>query len=132
MRVSVEGDSPSAKALRGYLARHDFHLTGHRPDLVVRIEERDNAAHPILAGNHGELEQKVLRHLRKNTAMPIEMRTLSDGGGTVIGIVVPPTEIQRQAVETAVFRALLEISGQREQRSKKRSWKQILFGGKKK
>ena len=27
MRILVAGDSPSAKALRGYLARHDFHLT---------------------------------------------------------------------------------------------------------
>jgi hypothetical protein len=32
MRILIAGDNPTAKALRGYLARHDFYLTSHAAD----------------------------------------------------------------------------------------------------
>jgi hypothetical protein len=48
MRVLIEGDDATAKALRGYLARHDFHLTSHAPDFAVRIEEQAGAVRPLI------------------------------------------------------------------------------------
>ena len=45
MRILIAGDNPTAKALRGYLARHDFHLTSYAPDYTVRIDED-----PLTAG----------------------------------------------------------------------------------
>ena len=124
MRVLITGDCPPAKAVRGYLARHDFHLTGQAPDLTVRIEEQSGAVRPLINSIPGELEQAILRHLRKQTSTPLELHT---GGGVesdrAIRIVVPPNEDERRAVEISVFRALLEISGQRE----KRPWWQVLL-----
>lgn len=122
MRVLILGDSPAAKALRGHLARHDFHLTSYQPDATVRIEEQLDAVHPMLDGIHCELEQAILRHLRKQTATPIEIHT---AGGVEsdreVRIVVPATDKERCAVEVAVFRALLDISGQ-SFGSQKRAW----------
>ena len=113
MRVDVQGDCPSAKALRGYLARHDFHLTGRWPDFTVRIEEQDGVANLLLDSIDSELEQAILRHVRKHTATPIEIRT---AGGVAsdreVRIVLPPDEAERRAVEIGVFRALLDISKQ--------------------
>jgi hypothetical protein len=115
MRVLVTGDCPTAKALRGYLARHDFHLTHHHADLTLRIEEDAGIVHPLLDSIHCELEQAILRHLRKQTATPIEIHT---AGGVesdrAVRIVVPAAEPERRAVEVSVFRALLEISGQQD------------------
>ena len=115
MRVLIAGDCVTAKALRGYLARHDFHLTSHAPDFAVRIEEQPGAVRPLIAAIPGELEQTILRHLRKQTATPIEIQTA--GGGEddrTVRIVVPPNEAERRAVEVSVFRALLEVSRQKE------------------
>ena len=124
MRVLIAGDCPTAKAVRGYLARHDFHLTGHAPDLTVRIEEQPGALRPILSSIPGELEQAILRHLRKQTSSPLEIHTGSGiESNRAVRIVPPANEDERKAVEISVFRALLEISGQRE----KRPWWQILF-----
>lgn len=124
MRVLIAGDCPTAKVLRGYLARHDFHLTGHAPDLTVRIEEQSGAVRPLVDGIPGELEQAIVRHLRKHTATPLEMHTGSGiESDRAVRIVVPPNEDERRAVEISVFRALLEISGQRE----KRRWWQVLL-----
>ncbi|HKW96609.1 MAG TPA: hypothetical protein VJN43_02700 [Bryobacteraceae bacterium] len=123
MRVLILGDSPAAKALRGHLARHDFHLTSYQPDATVRIEEQPDAARPMLDGIHCELEQAILRHLRKQTATPIEIHT---AGGVEsdreVRIVVPATDEERRAVEVAVFRALLDMSGQSIRGSQKRAW----------
>ena len=77
MRVLIAGDNPTAKALRGYLARHDFHLTNHAPDYTVRIDEDPSAVRPSLDGILSELEQAILRHLRKQTATPIEIHNAS-------------------------------------------------------
>jgi hypothetical protein len=113
MRLLILGDNPTAKGLRGSLARYDFHLTGHQPDYTVRIEEQSGVIRPVLDSIHCELEQTILRHLRKQTATPIEIQT---AGGVEsdreVRIVVPPVEEERRAVELGVFRALLEISGQ--------------------
>jgi hypothetical protein len=123
MRVLILGECPSAKVLRGYLARHDFHLTSYQPDLTVRIEEQADAVRPLLDSIHCELEQAILRHLRKQTATPIEIHT---AGGVEsdreVRIVVPPGEQERRAVEIGVFRALLEISGQDAVVSSKPAW----------
>jgi len=128
VRILVAGDSPSAKALRGYLARHDFHLTESYPDFTVRIEEREGVQRLLLDSIHCELEQAILRHLRKQTATPIEI--LTSGGvqsDREVRIVAPPHEDERRAVELSVFRALLEIS---RQPLPKRSWWQVLQRGK--
>ncbi len=125
VRILVAGDCPTAKALRGYLARHDFHLTDRDADLTVRIEEDAGAVRPLVDSVHCELDQAILRHLRKQTATPIELHT---AGGVesdrMVRIVVPPVEQERRAVEVSVFRALLEISGQQDRASddKKPSW----------
>jgi hypothetical protein len=124
MRVLIEGDCTTAKALRGYLARHDFHLTSHAPDLAVRIEEQASAVRPLIAALPGELEQAILRHLRKQTATPVEIHTAGRAeGDRAVRIVVPPHEAERRAVEVSVFRALLEVSGQKE----KLPWWKALF-----
>lgn len=125
MRILVAGDNPTAKALRGYLARHDFHLTNHAPDYTVRIDEDPNGVRPSLAGIPCELEQTILRHLRKQTATPIEIHSLTGvQSDREVRIVAPPIEEERHAVEVAVFRALLEISGQKDaaQASERRPW----------
>ena len=124
MRVLIAGDCVTAKALRGYLARHDFHLTSHAPDFTVRIEEQSGAVRPLIAAIPGELEQAILRHLRKQTTTPIELHPAA--GGEVrwaVRIVVPPHESERRAIEVSVFRALLEVSGQQE---KLPWWKALL------
>ena len=126
MRVLVSGDCPTAKALRGNLARHDFHLTGHFPDFTIWIEEQPGLERPLLDSVDSELEQAVLRHLRKQTATPVEIQT---AGGIEsdreVRIVVPPIEAERRAVEVGVFRALLELSGQAETAGK--SWWRALI-----
>lgn len=113
MRIHVAGDCPAAKTLRGYLARHDFHLTDYQPDFTIRIEEQASQARPVLDSIHCELEQAILRHMRKQTPTPIEIHT---AGGVAsdreVRIVVPPVEGERRAVEVGVFRALLEVSKQ--------------------
>jgi hypothetical protein len=123
MRVNVTGDCPPAKVLRGYLARHDFHVTDRWPDFTVRIEEEAGRAKPALDSIHCELEQAILRHLRKQTATPIEIHT---AGGVEsdreVRIIVPPVEEERRAVEVGVFRALLEISKQPCGRARGSSW----------
>ena len=125
MRILIAGDNPTAKALRGYLARHDFHLTSHAPDYTVRIDENPSAVRPSLESVHSELEQAILRHLRKQTVTPIEIHHASGvASGREVRIVAPPAEEERRAIEVAVFRALLEISGQKDAADtrEKRPW----------
>lgn len=122
MRVLIAGDNPTAKALRGYLARHDFHLTSHAPDYTVRLDEEPGAVRPSLAGIPGELERAILRHLRKQTGTPIEIHNASGvASNREVRIVAPAAEEERRAVEVAVFRALLEISGQEHAADAKKS-----------
>ena len=128
MRVLIAGDCVTAKALRGYLARHDFHLTSHAPDFTVRIEEQPDAVHPLIAAVPGDLERAILRHLRKQTVTPIELHPAAGRETQTVRIVVPAHEDERRAVEMSVFRALLEVSGQRE----KIPWWKVLFSRKKK
>ena len=129
MRVLIEGDCVTARALRGYLARHDFHLTSYAPDFAVSIEEQSGAVRPRIAALPGELEQAILRHLRKQTATPVEIHTAGRAeGDRAVRIVLPPHEAERRAVEVSVFRALLEVSGQKEQLP----WWKILFSRKRK
>ncbi|HLM99547.1 MAG TPA: hypothetical protein VK335_09715 [Bryobacteraceae bacterium] len=126
MRVLIAGDGPTAKALRGQLARHDFHLTSHHPHLTIRIEEPPDAIRPLLDGVGGELERALLRHLRRQTSTPIEIHTAGDvQSSEEVRIVVPPMEEERRAVEVAAFRALLELSGQ-SQMVRKPWWKFLL------
>jgi hypothetical protein len=113
MRIQVTGECPTAKALRGYLRKHDFHVTGHHPDWVVHIEEPEGATKPVLDSAGGKLEQAILRHLRKQTASAIEIHTARTvSSQREIRILVPPGEADRKAVETGVFRGLLEIAQQ--------------------
>ena len=130
MRVLIAGDNPTAKALRGYLARHDFHLTSHAPDYTVRIDEDPSALRPSLDSVHGELEQAILRHLRKQTVTAIEIHNSSGvASDREVRIVAPPAEEERRAIEVAVFRALLEIAGQKEAagvREKRRWWSAMI------
>jgi hypothetical protein len=113
MRIHVTGECPTAKALRGYLRKHDFHVTGHHPDWVVHIEEPEGATKPVLDSAGGKLEQAILRHLRKQTASAIEIHTARTvSSQREIRILVPPGEADRKAVETGVFRGLLEIAQQ--------------------
>jgi len=129
MRVLIAGDCPTAKALRGLLARHDFHLTAHHPHLTIRIEELPGAARPRLDSVDGELELAILRHLRRETATPIEVHT---AGGVQsdreVRMVVPPVEQERHAAEVAIFRALLELSGQCH--TARTAWWKALLPGK--
>ena len=134
MRVHIMGESPCAKVIRGYLARHDFHLTDHRPDWVVYVEERAGVTRPVLDSVHCALDQAILRHLRKQTDSPIEIHT---AGGiesdNAVRIVLPPIEAERKAVETGVFRALLELANQHSPDStsgKSISWWKNLFSRK--
>ena len=113
MRIHVTGECPTAKALRGYLRKHDFHVTAHHPDWVVHIEEPEGATKPVLDSAGGELEQAILRHLRKQTASAIEIHTARTvSSEREIRVLVPPNEMNRKAVETGVFRGLLEIAKQ--------------------
>jgi len=57
MRIHVTGECPTAKALRGYLRKHDFHVTGHHPDWVVHIEEPEGATKPVLAAWLGAVDR---------------------------------------------------------------------------
>ncbi len=115
MRIHIPGECPAAKAVRGYLRRQDFHITNFRPDWTVRIEEQPGLTQPVLDSIHCELDQAILRHLRKQTATPITIQT---AGGVEsdreVRILVPPVEAERKAVEVSVFRALLEMANQQE------------------
>src|ERR1700694_3074658 len=125
MRIHVTGECPTAKALRGYLRKHDFHVTGHHPDWVVHIEEPEGAIRPVLDSAGGELERTILRHLRKQTASAIEIHTARTvSSEREIRVLVPPGEADRKAVETGVFRGLLEIAQQdvSNKRSQSRWW----------
>ena len=113
MRINVTGECPTAKALRGYLAKHDFHLTVHNPNWIIHIEEPEEATKPALDSRGGELEQAILRHLRKQLTTPVEIcpgRTVSSD--REIRIRVPQSEPERRAVEIGVFRGLLELAKQ--------------------
>jgi hypothetical protein len=113
MRIHITGECPTAKALRGYLRKHDFHVTAHQPDWVVHIEEPEGAIKPVLDSAGGELEQAILRHLRKQTTSAIEIRTAgSVSSEREIRVLVPPDEADRKAVETGIFRGLLEVAQQ--------------------
>src|SRR2546429_4601030 len=113
MRISVTGECPVAKALRGYLCKHDFHLTDLAPDWIVHIEEPEDATALTLDGAGGELEQALLRHIRKQTSSAIEIHTARMvSSEREIRILVPRSETDRKAVETGVFRGLLEIAKQ--------------------
>src|SRR5579864_8828732 len=113
MRIHVTGECPTAKTLRGYLRKHDFHVTGHEPDWVIHIEEPEGVTRPALDSAGGELEQAILRHLRKQTAGAIEIHTTRTvSSDREIRIQVPPNETDRKAVETGVFRGLLEVAKQ--------------------
>jgi len=126
MRVLIAGDCPSAKALRGQLARHDFYLTSYHPHWTVRIEEGPDATRLMLDGVGGELERAILRHLRRQTPTPIEIHTGAGmGSDQEVRMVVPPVEEDRRAAEIAAFRALLELSGQGS-RARRPWWKALL------
>lgn len=113
MRICVTGECPAAKAVRGYLCRHDFYLTDHSPDWTVHIEESADAVRLTLDSTGGELEQALLRHIRKQTASAIELHTARlVSSEREIRILAPPSEADRKAVETGVFRGLLEIAKQ--------------------
>src|SRR6266849_518550 len=113
MRITVAGECPAAKALRGYLCKHDFHLTDHAPDWIVHIEEPGDAARLTLDSAGVELEQALLRHIRKQTSSAIEINTARlVSSEREIRILVPRSETDRKAVETGVFRGLLEIAKQ--------------------
>jgi len=113
MRICVTGECPAAKALRGYLCKHDFHLTDHAPDWIVHIEEPEDTTRLTLDSAGGELEQALLRHIRKQTSSAIEIHTARMvSSEREIRILVPHNETDRKAVETGVFRGLLEIAKQ--------------------
>ena len=119
MRINVTGDCSTAKAIRGYLGKYDFHLTDHEPDWTIHIEELGGTLRPSLDGLGGELEQAILRHLRKQMATTVEIET----GRTVssereIRVLVPSSEPDRRAVEIGVFRGLLEMSGSKPQQTR--------------
>ena len=119
MRINVTGDCPTAKAIRGYLGKYDFHLTDHEPDWTIHIEEPGGTPRPSVDGLGGELEQAILRHLRKQMATTVEIET----GRTVssereIRVLGPSSEPDRRAVEIGVFRGLLEMSGSKPQQTR--------------
>jgi len=113
MRICVTGECPAAKALRGYLCKHDFHLTEHAADWTIHIEESVDAVRLTLDSTGGELEQALLRHIRKQTSSAIEIHTARMvSSEREIRILVPRSEADRKAVEMGVFRGLLEIAKQ--------------------
>src|SRR6266571_7816319 len=129
MRISVTGECAAAKALRGYLCKHDFHLTDHAPDWIVHIEEPDGATTVTLDSAGGELEQALLRHLRKQTPSAIEIHTARRvSSEREIRIGVPRSETDRKAVETGVFRGLLDIAKQdlNSKPSRSRWWAKLM------
>src|SRR5579872_3992561 len=110
MRIQLLGDCPTAKVIRGYLRRHDFHLTDYHPDWIVHVEEPEGLHAPTLDGIGGALESVILRHLRKHTASAIEIRTSPAASSErEVRVMVPSREPERKAVETSVFRAMLEL-----------------------
>jgi len=130
MRIHVSGECAAAKALRGYLRKHDFHLTAHAPDWVIHMEETA-AGIPAVAGVGGELEQAILKHMRKQTAGSIELRTAREGmSDREVRVLVPAGDQESKAVETGVFRAVLEVAKQSVSNGPSRFgwWKTILKG----
>lgn len=130
MRIHISGECAAAKAVRGYLRRHDFHVTAHAPDWVIHMEE-SAAAGPAVDGVGGELEQAILKHVRKQTASAIELRTAQTGmSDREVRILIPALEAERKAIETGVFRAVLEVAkqGTRGGPSRFGWWKTILKG----
>jgi hypothetical protein len=113
MRICIIGECSAAKALRGYLSKYDFYLTDHSPDWTIHIDESADTARLTLDSAGGDLERALLHHIRKQTSNAIELftaRTVSSE--REIRILVPRSETDRKAVETGVFRGLLEIAKQ--------------------
>jgi hypothetical protein len=127
MRIQVLGECSTAKAIRGYLSKHDFNLTHFQPDFTVHVDEQADAVRPALDSVGSDLEHAILRHLRKQTSTPVEIHT---AGGVQsdhkVRIVVPPVESERRAVEIAVFRALLELSQQALQPALVAAWRKWI------
>ena len=136
MRVKVIGESDCARATRGLLRQAGFAVTEFLPaecvtlarlggqspvaGYVITIEE--SAARPDLggAGDHIHvdsvecpLEAAILRHITQLSKLPV---VLDRPGGVVhsdreIGLAVPGSLEEQQAVEFGVLRGLLELSG---------------------
>ena len=105
MRIHVTGECPTAKALRGYLRKHDFHVTGHHPDWVVHIEEPEGATKPVLdsaGGNplsrHGALGQDTRGLV--NTCEKTSIEQL-DNRSRIIDNDMLPVEVERGGAVSA-------------------------------
>ena len=129
MRIHVIGENPTAKAVRGSLFRHDFHLTARDPDWTIHIEEPGGTTKPTLDGGGGELEQAILRHLRKQSAPGVEIQTgPRPMGGREMRIAAPAADTDRKAVASSVLQALLDLGEQAliAGLSKTRWWQRIF------
>lgn len=114
MRVNVTGSADSAKALTGTLSAAGFLVSDFMPSYTVIVEDAEEGEGVIKVDSvHCALDSFLVRHLRPLTATPVLLQT---AGGiqtdNTIRIYVPRRDLDRKAVETAVLRALLEITRQ--------------------
>jgi hypothetical protein len=138
MRVKIIGENDCAKATRGLLRQAGFAVTEFLPadavtqgpiaGYVITIQEEAASERLHIDSVECPLEAAVLKHVTQLSKLPV---VVDRPGGVVhsdreIGLIVPASLEQQQAVEFGVLRALLELAGQKKDAEKiapaKKSW----------
>jgi hypothetical protein len=107
LRIIVNGDNDTAKAVRGILLQGGFVVTTQLARLELTIEEAD-IPEPVLDGVDGELERQLLAAIadQSPSGRVLIQRKGGNRSDQVMRIIVPAVDEERVAIETAVLRAL--------------------------
>jgi hypothetical protein len=126
LRVIINGDNDTAKAVRGILLQGGFVVTTRLARLELTIEEAD-IPEPVLDGVDSELERQLLAAIADRT--PSGRVLIQRSGGIrsdqAMRIVVPAVDEERVAMETAILRGLhgfVLVGNARSVNSRMRSW----------
>lgn len=113
MRIYVKGQSTSAAALRGLLAKAGFPLVPEPPStgFTIQVDEAADAACPIFDSVDCELERQIVSCVTELVAGDVTIRRK---GGNVasdreIAIIVPADAAIQEGVEIGVLRGLLKM-----------------------
>lgn len=145
MRISVNGNAPSAMRVACLLSQCGYKITDLMPDYSVHVDE-GNQDHVIVDGIDGDLDDAIVRHIRKIGHLDVHLQVVAQTRGEKsIRISLPRIEDRTlymsrcDAIERAVLRGILDVTqhgvpgGQFQIRHKKpdpvapKTWKQKLF-----
>lgn len=104
MRIRVDGDCDSAKAVRGYLADGGFLVDDDVYSYSVCVEETDSPV-PVVDGIHCKLESEIVNAIAQlaNTQVILDRPGANRSDRSIkIGVPVSFTTQQKDAVERGV------------------------------